>query len=95
MSDYDFKIAMGSEVFRNFAETILKKEAEEIKIAENMEKNAFESFEELQLKINLDEKLRSTFRALKEKFANDPNSTIGVNKNFVEGINLLLIDEDV
>ena len=90
MLDQDDIALFSSEIFRNFANQQLQKEAEEQRMAKDIEVQ----FEELQKKINGSEKLRTEFKKVQNRMKTDKAYREANNEAFVKGIMLLDFGED-
>lgn len=89
----DWAAAMSSEVFRNFAQSELLKEAQEVKEV-ILEDDALNNFEGLQKRVHASPKLRGAFKKLQQLFTSDPEYTAKVDRNFVEGVLLLNVEDE-
>ncbi len=99
--DYmDWKSAMSSEIFKEFAKNELLKEFTEAKKAEANAPNSEEiikQFYELEEKINSNPKLLASFRAFKSKIMSDTGylrKAEATNKGLVEAVMMMDLGED-
>lgn len=99
MDDMDYKAAMNSEIFREYAKiekSRMQKEAYEKEKAKELEaENDFkmmEQFAAMELEIKDSPKKLLAFKALKEKFATDQEYTKKVNPLFVQAVMMLNLD---
>jgi len=93
----DWAAAMSSEVFRNYAQNELLKEAqEEAQAAAKIisKDSALDNFEGLQRRVNASPKLRGVFKKLQQAFTSNPEYTAKVDPNFVEGVLLLNVEDE-
>lgn len=94
MSNMDWKAAMSSEIFREYVQNELIKEANTPPPAPINEAQVLNELEEFQTKVRNDPYLRKAFRALKEKFASDPSYRSKVDVKFLQGVMLLDLDSE-
>lgn len=89
----DWAAIKDSEVMMNYLREEIKKEAacHPVEIDEKQVVTEFQKFEE---KVKKDPKLRSTFKVLQDKFADDPEYTSKVDPKFVEGVMLLDLEQE-
>lgn len=99
MFDNDWAAAMDSEIFREYAKNeLLKKKAEAQQAAEQAaraeddEAKVLQEFEEFEKVVRASPKKLAVFRALKEKFATDPEYTATVKAEFVSAVMMLNLD---
>lgn len=88
----DWSAALSSEVFRNFIQAELAKEAS-VKDQEELEEmKVIQAFAALEEKIRSTPELCEKFKKLQEKFINDPSSR-NKNPKFAESVMLLDLDK--
>ncbi len=95
----DWRAAMDSEIFREYARTeTLKIKAEEQAKLEKAEKSVeedaavLEQFAEFERQVRTSPKQLEAFRTLQKKFATDPEYTAKVKASFVEAVMSLNLD---
>lgn len=96
MTDMNWKAAMDSEVFREYAKseiTRMKVEAEAEQAAkqndEEDELNVLEQFKEFENQVKSSPKKTAVFKALQGKFATDAEYAAKVKKSFVDAVMML------
>lgn len=96
MVDMDWKAAMDSEVFREYARneiTRMRAEAqqkqEEAQQAEEDELNIMDKFKEFERQVRSSPKKLAVFKALQDKFATDADYAAKVKKSFVDAVMML------
>jgi hypothetical protein len=94
MSNMDWKAAMSSEIFREYAQNELVKEAQVSSLPTINEEQVLGEFEQFQIKVNSDPHLKQAFKQLQIKFANDPLYRNKVDVNFVKGVMSLDLDTE-
>lgn len=87
----DWSAAMSSEVFREYAQNELKKEAMKPSSENEMEAN-FKFFKEIEGQINNSPKMKQAYKALQEKFASDEDYRMKTNPIFVNAVMMLELD---
>lgn len=93
MDDMDWKAASASEIFREYVKNELIKEAY-VQADPVDQEQILEDFDEFQKRVNTSPKLKLAFRALQEKFANDPVYRSKVDPKFADGVMLLNLDSE-
>lgn len=97
MSDMDWKAAMNSEIFREYAAIELQKQAAQ-KQAESLKvdhldddttSELMEQFKQLEAEVSASPLKKKAFRALQLKFASDPVYTDKVDPLFVEAVMMM------
>lgn len=91
--DMDSKALFGSEVFRNLINVEAQQEAQAKQAAIEEEKSLLKEFEDFEKKVNASPALRQQFKALQQRFINEPEFRKSANQDFVQGV-LLLSFED-
>jgi hypothetical protein len=97
--DADWAAVMDSEVFRNYLQGELRKEAAEkaaaqIAVPETVEEQpVVEAFAEFEEKVKRDPKMLFTFRQLQKKIASDPDYAHSCNPLFAQAVMMLDLDE--
>ena len=92
MADMDWQALMSSEVFRNYMQAELIREASEKTNFETKEKEALKEFERLKRVIEASPKLKETFRMLKKAFLENDEYREQANPAFVHGVYMLNLD---
>jgi len=97
--DMDWKAAMSSEIFREFAAQELKKRASEKAKEKDLEAaeiedelDTLEQFASLEFKIKDSPKQLRAFRELQSKFQTDPEYTAKTDPLFVKAVLMLNLD---
>lgn len=90
----DWKAAMSSEIFREYVKSELIKEAHEVQEEVIDKSKIFNNFKEFEKRVNNDPKLKIAFSLLKKKLANDPEYRKKVHPDFINGIQMLFIDDE-
>lgn len=99
--DADWSAVMDSEVFRNYLQSELRKDA--VEQAESAAKQAAElaineelvvqAFIEFEDKVNNDPKMWFTFKQLQKKIASDPDYASSCNPLFAQAVMMLDLDD--
>lgn len=96
MTDMDWKAAMSSEIFREYAknevtnmQTLAQQSQAAQKNIEEDEFNALKEFEEFERSVRSSPKKMAVFRALQNKFAVDAEYTAKVKTSFVNAVMML------
>ncbi len=96
MVDMDWKAAMDSEVFREYARNEIVKQMkltaqqEQQKADEEEDKlNILDKFKEFERQVRSSPKKMAIFKALQDKFATDADYTVTVKKSFVDAVMML------
>jgi hypothetical protein len=93
MSYMNWKAAMNSEVFREYAQMEIQKMALEQQSGKNNveedELNVLEGFKEFEKQVRSSPKKLSIFRALQNKFATDLDYAAKTKASFVEAVMML------
>lgn len=98
MVDMDWKAAMDSEVFREYAKNEIYKmqvKAQQVQQQQNVDNDeqeklrTLEQFKALELEVRASPKKLAVFRALQNKFATDPEYTSRVKVSFVNAVMML------
>jgi hypothetical protein len=97
--DADWAAVMDSEVFRNYLQGELRKEAAEkaeARLAAEKtveEQPVIEAFVEFESKIKNDPKMLFTFKQLQKKIASDPDYARSCNPLFAQAVMMLDLDQ--
>lgn len=97
MDSTDWKAAISSEVFRNYATAELQKEAANEKTDEeelDIKLQAFEDLDKFQAKVNASPILKAAFKKMQDTFIKDPEYTSKVSPSFVEGVMMLQLEDN-
>jgi len=96
MADMDWKAAMDSEIFREYAKNEIAKMANEAQQKREEEKNVeedkldiLEKFKEFEHEVRSSPKKLAIFKVLQDKFAADADYTSKVKKSFVDAVMML------
>jgi hypothetical protein len=93
--DTDWNAACSSEIFREYVKNELIKEANAPQPAPLASADdALVEFEQFENRVRSDPKLFAAFKALQQKFANDPAYRNKTDSKFVEGVLLLNLVEE-
>jgi hypothetical protein len=91
LNDMDTQALMSSEVFCNYLDHEMKRQAQEKAIVS--EDSVLKSFGELQDKIKYSPYLRGEFVKLQNRFINEPGYKETINEDFVRGVMLLSLED--
>lgn len=94
MFDMDDNALFSSEVFRNFVNGELRKEAEEKQKAKELEDTILDTFLDLQKKINSSVVLKQQFKRVQDRMKVDAAYREANNEAFVRGIMLLKFEDE-
>lgn len=96
MTDMDWKAAMNSEIFRDYARNeihqqiqIKAQQQEEAKQIKEDKLDLLEAFQEFERQVRSSPKKLAIFQTLQNKFAIDPEYAATVKKSFVEAVMML------
>jgi hypothetical protein len=93
MNDTDWKAAMSSEIFREYAANETLRAHAEKEAAEQSEIEAIEAFATFEREVRQSPDKLQAFRVLKEKFRVDAEYKSKTHPLFVEAVMLLNLDE--
>lgn len=93
MDNTDWKAALSSEIFREYVQNELIKEASQPSPEQQLEEG-MRAFQELQSHVNANPKLKKAFLALQKKFATDAAYRQATHPHFANGVMMLDLSED-
>jgi uracil DNA glycosylase len=93
MDNMDWKAALSSEIFREYAKNEMKRIASEKEKQEKLSSKTADDFCQFEKKVNASPILRDKFKKLQNVFINNPEYTKTIDQNFVQGVLLLNIKD--
>lgn len=91
MDDMNWKSAMSSEIFREYVQNELAKEASQPSPQAELE-DSFKLFQQVEAQIKQSPKAKQAYKVLQQKFATDDNYRMKTNKSFVDAVMMLNLD---
>jgi hypothetical protein len=92
-NDMDTQALMSSEVFCNYLNQEIKRQAQEKIESQNLQETVLKRFGEFQDKVNADPYLKAEFLRLQQRFINEPSYKDTINEDFVNGVMLLRLED--
>ena len=92
-NDMNTQALMSSEIFCNYLDQEVKKQAQERIESQKLQNTVLERFGEFQDKVNANPYLKAEFLKLQQRFINEPSYKNTINEDFVNGVMLLRLED--